>query len=81
MSLPITKNVVDQIRRTELKRAESQEKEVIKGSHCLLLKNCSKLSEAKEDRLLDILAANENLNISYALKEQLQTLWDSPTVP
>lgn len=73
--------IIDQIRRTEFRRAESEEQELIKGSRYLLLKNRSKLSEAKEQRLLDLLAVNENLNISYALKEQLQTLWDSPTVP
>jgi len=73
--------IIDQIRRAKFKRAESEDKNLLKGSRYLLLKNRSKLSEKKQQKLEELLGANKNLNIAYALKEQLQTLWDSPTVP
>lgn len=73
--------VIDQVRRSEFKKANADDKPVIKGSRYLLLKNAGRLSEAQSERLAELLAANSKLNAVYSLKEQLQQLWQAPASP
>lgn len=74
-------SVIDQVRRAEFKKAAKDDKAVIKGSRYLLLKNPDKLSTQQTLRLDALLAANDPLNAVYALKEQLQQLWQHPESP
>ena len=66
-------------RRAEFRKADKEQKEVIKGSHYLLLKNSNKLTDKQADKLHDLIKSNENLCSVYVLKEQLQALWDRET--
>ena len=67
-------------RRIEFRKADHDGKQMIKGTHYLLLKNADKLNEEQAERLQKLLANNENLNTLYVLKEQLQALWSAGCV-
>lgn len=69
-------DVIKNQRRIEFRRANKAGKELIKGCHYLLLKNEEKLS----GRLTNLLTKNQNLNILYLMKEQLQTLWNNKDI-
>lgn len=71
-------NVIDQVRRSEFKKATKDDKEVLKGSRYLLLKNPDNLSDTQAAQLVELLAVNAPLNAVYTLKEQLQQLWQKP---
>jgi len=62
-------------RRIEYRKANRAGKNLLKGTHYLVLKNSDKLNEKQVDKLETLLAENENMNTLYILKEQLQTLW------
>jgi len=66
-------------RRIEFRKANKPEKELMKGTHYLLLKNADKLDEKQAITLQTLLDNNAQLNTLYVLKEQLQTLWEAPT--
>jgi transposase len=66
-------------RRTEFRKACRSGKELMKGTHYLLLKNADKLDEKQNVKLRTLLDSNDNLNTLYVLKEQLQALWCSTT--
>jgi len=74
-------DVIRNQRRIEFRRAASnkEQRELIKGSLYLLLKNPDKLNDQQEQRLQSLRDANENLNLVYTLKEQLQSLWVNPS--
>lgn len=64
-------------RRIEFRKANKGDKELMKGTHYLLLKNADKLNDKQSDKLQLLLNNNGNLNTLYVLKEQLQSLWDA----
>jgi transposase len=64
-------------RRIEYRKANKAGKDLIKGTHYLVLKNADKLDEQQTERLQKLLDENTNLNTLYVLKEQLQALWSS----
>ena len=66
------------VRRSQFKKADAEDKKIIKGSRYLLLSNKCNLKDAQRPKLDALLAANEPLNEAYILKEQLQGLWDKP---
>ena len=66
---------IDAQRRAEFKNAEDIDKELIKGSRYLLLRNPETLTDEQKKKLGELLKANENINTLYILKEQLQSLW------
>ena len=66
-------------RRIEFRKADREGKELIKGTHYLLLKNAVNLSEDQEERLSRLLLVNTNFSLMYMLKEQLQWLWETRT--
>jgi transposase len=66
-------------RRIEFRKADKSGKELMKGTHYLLLKNADKLSEQQSGKLQILLENNGNLNMLYVLKEQLQALWSATT--
>jgi transposase len=67
-------------RRIEFRKANKAGKELLTGTHYLVLKNADKLDESQTQKLQRLLDENANLNTLYILKEQLQALWDSDTV-
>ena len=67
-------------RRIEFRKANKAGKELLTGTHYLVLKNADKLNESQAQRLQRLLDENANLNTLYILKEQLQALWESETV-
>ena len=70
---------VDSQRRAEFKDAEGVDRELIKGSRFLLLRNPENLSDTQKKKLEQLLQANQNINSLYILKEQLQSLWSCNT--
>jgi len=67
-------------RRIEFRKANKAGKDLLKGTHYLVLKNASKLNEKQEQKLQKLLNENANLNTLYLMKEQLQSLWMSDNV-
>ena len=68
--------VINNQRRAEFSKADEDEKKILKGTRYLLLKNADKLSESQGEKLQILLQNNDNLNILYVMKEQLQALWE-----
>ena len=66
-------------RRVEFRKANKEDKELIKGSTYLLLGSSDKLNDKQEEKLATLLEKNANLNAIYLLKEQLQAIWSIPT--
>ena len=66
-------------RRIEFRKADRGNKDLIKGSLYLLLRNADKLKDKQGDQLKKLLDNNTNLNLVYALKEQLQAFWSAAT--
>ncbi len=71
--------VIRDCRRAEFKAAKTlgdlTGQQAIKGSLWLLLSNRTTLKDTDQDRLDQLLAQNQPLATLYALKEQLQRLW------
>jgi len=71
--------VIRDCRRAEFKEAKKLDdlagQQTIKGSLWLLLSNRTTLKETDQGRLDQLLAQNQPLATIYALKEQLQQLW------
>lgn len=71
--------VIRDCRRAEFKEAKKLDdlagQQTIKGSLWLLLSNRTTLKETDQARLDQLLARNQPLAAIYALKEQLQQLW------
>jgi len=67
--------VIDTIRRAEFRKAPEEDREAIKGSRFLLLKNAENLSAHQQSRLARLLALNQTLSAVYILKEQLRALY------
>lgn len=71
--------VIRDCRRAEFKEAKKLDdlvgQQTIKGSLWLLLSNRTTLKETDQGRLDQLLAQNQPLAAIYALKEQLQQLW------
>jgi transposase len=63
--------VIDRVRIDEFKKAEKEDKPVLKGTKYLLLKNRENLAEDQEPRLEKLLDLNKNLNVVYMLKDDL----------
>jgi len=71
-------DVIKNQRRIEFRKAHKQGRDLLKGCHYLLLKNSDKLTEKQSVKLTNLLDENQNLNILYLMKEQLQALWSKP---
>jgi transposase len=67
--------VIDKIRRDEYLQASQEDREILKGSRYLLLKNQENLTAKQRPRLQKLLAMNETLNIVYVLKDQLKMVY------
>ena len=73
--------VLDEVRRSERNRLESQGKQVLKGGRYLLLRNRYSVEQDLADsrRLDTLLRASDTLHRVYLLKEELRLLWEQPT--
>ena len=67
--------VIDAVRRDEYLKATDQEKQVLKGSRYLLLKNEENLTDDQQNRLEQVLSLNEVLSILYVLRAQLKMIY------
>ncbi len=70
-------DMIRNVRRSEFRKADTDSKQVIKGSLYLLLGNKQRLDESGIARLEELMRANQTLSTVYTLKEQLQTLWSA----
>ena len=68
--------IIDKVRNIEFKKATQQNKEAIKGTKYLLLKNRDKLNNDQKEQLCRLLDLNQNINIAYMLKDDLKRLWN-----
>jgi transposase len=68
------------LRRSLYHRATAEQKQVLKGSRWLLLKNPEHLDDERDEeaRLAEALALNKPLAAAYYLKEDLRRFWEQP---
>lgn len=72
------------LRRQVQRGAEAMDKEVLKGTRWLLVKNpenlqaCEDPAKDERKRLQEALAINEPLMLAYYLKEDLRQFWEQP---
>lgn len=71
-----SREVVDVVRLEEAKKQDEAGRKLIKGSRYLLLKNPPNLLRSQRKPLRELLAANQNLNTVYVLKDQLKRIWE-----
>jgi len=72
-----SREVVDRVRVDESKKMKTESgRRLVKGSRYLLLRNEENLGSEQRSRLRELLAANENLNTVYVLKDQLKRIWE-----
>jgi transposase len=67
--------VIDEIRRSEYKKADRGEREILKGSRYLLLSNRYNLDHKGRTKLQQVLDVNQTLNAVYVLKDQLKVIY------
>ncbi len=71
------REVIDAVRTVEAKRQMNRgQRQVIKGSRWLLLRNAAGLKRQDRVRLRELLAANRRLATVYVLKDDLKSMWD-----
>ena len=71
------REVIDKVRTLEAKRQTNRrERQVIKGSRWLLLRNSVNLKRKDRVRLRELLTVNHRLATVYVLKDDLKSLWD-----
>jgi transposase len=71
------REVVDKVRTAEAnKQTHRGERQVIKGSRWLLLRNGENLKRQDKVKLRELLAAKGKLATAYILKDDLKSLWD-----
>ncbi len=67
--------VIDEVRRQEYAKATDQEKEILKGSKYLLLKNEENLKDSQKEHLEKVLELNSTLSTLYILKDYLKLVY------
>lgn len=67
--------VIDKVRNQEYRRATEEQKQVIKGSKYLLLKNKENLKDDEKPHLKELLKLNQNLFTVSILKDALKRIW------
>lgn len=68
-------DAVDKVRRAEHKRNKRADDETLKGSRQLWLYGLEKLDPQRRARLQELLAAELDTGVAWALKEELRKLW------
>ena len=67
--------VIDEVRRSEWRKARKQDKEVIKGQRYNLFRRPCNRTPEQTRSLMDLLHVNENLAKVYILKDALRKMW------
>ena len=67
---------VDRVRREEYRAATGEMKNVIKGQRFNLLRHPENLAPEGELKLNGLLEINENINVTYLLKDQFRYVWE-----
>lgn len=67
--------MIDKVRNMEYKKALEANKEAIKGTKYILLKNWSNLGQKERSRLKNLLDINRNISIVYFIKDYIKKLW------
>ena len=67
--------VIDEVRRTEWRKAKAEDKPVIKGQRYILFKNPENRTAADNARLKQLLELNESIATVELLKDDLRKLW------
>jgi transposase len=71
------REVVDAVRTAEARSVQSRgERQVLKGSRWLLLRNAENLKRQDRVKLKELLRVNRRLATVYVLKDDLKRLWD-----
>ena len=71
------REVIDKVRTAEAKKQTNRgERQLIKGSRWLLLRNARGLKRKDRVKLSELLSANRRLWTVYVLKDDLKSLWD-----
>jgi transposase len=68
--------VIDEVRRSEWRKASAEHKDVIKGQRYNLFRNAANRTSAQTQSLMKLLHMNRNLALVYILKDALRKLWD-----
>ena len=68
--------VIDEVRRSEWRKASAEDKAVIKGQRFNLFRSPWRRTGTQTRNLMALLQINENLAKAYILKEALRKLWD-----
>lgn len=68
--------VITKLRNAEYYKADEANKDILKGTKWLLLKNKSNLKLDAKKELRNLLDVNENLAAAYILKEKLSSIWN-----
>jgi len=68
---------VDEVRRSEVQKADPQHRKELKSSRYALLKNPWRLVPAEEKKLSTVQKTNKRLYRAYLLKETFQTIFDA----
>jgi len=72
-----SREVIDTVRTAEANRQTHRaDRQVIKGSRWLLLRNAENLKRQDRVKLRELLKANRHLATAYILKDDLKSLWD-----
>jgi transposase len=66
---------IDEVRRSEWRRASKEDKRFIKGQRYILLRNAHNLKDHQCEKLAELFGANEELFEAYLLKDAFSTLW------
>lgn len=69
--------VIDKVRSQEYKKASDEEKDVIKGSKYLLLKNSENLKDTQKPKLKRLLEMNQKIFEVYLLKDEMKRIWQT----
>ena len=75
------REVIDKVRVQQANqlRQQPRQRQIIKRSRWLLLRNRDNLQEEQQVRLQELLDANQSLLLVYLMKEQLKELWYAPS--
>lgn len=68
-------HVIDLVRRDEYRSANQPQRQVLRGSRYLLLRNATNLSIKQQASLEELLSVNQTLSAVYALKDQLKEIY------
>lgn len=72
-------SALDEVRRSEFRRLQGEDRTYIKGQRYTLLSHRENLSQKGRESLEKLLKANKRLNTAYLLKESFGQLWDFTT--